>query len=123
MQSITSALLSAELQCEERILAPWNIRIDVYLVLWFGQMRETFATDWAQIHLWPGGQMHGPELAGAGRFGGANEFVGCAAKEVATRFILQRPSSGAILADTYLEAAASIAFIALAEYIAERVDR
>lgn len=67
--------------------------------------------------------MNGPELAGAGSFCGADEFVGCTAKEVTARFVLQGPTSGAILADAYLETTASIAFIALAEYIAERVDR
>lgn len=66
--------------------------------------------------------MDSPEFAETGCFGGADEFVGSAAKEVSTGLVAQRPSSGTVLGDANLEAGARISFICLAEHVSERVD-
>lgn len=86
-------------------------------------MRESFASDRTQIHLGPGRQVNRPKLASAGRLGRADEFVGCAAQEIATRLILQCPTTAAILADADLKATARIALLALTQHITKLIDR
>lgn len=66
--------------------------------------------------------MDGPEFAETGCFGGADEFVGSAAEEVAAGLVAQRPPSGTVIGDANLEAGARISFLCLAEHVSERVD-
>lgn len=121
MQRIPTALVRTELERKQRILAPRNVRIHMYLVLQLGQMREALATHRAQVHLRPGGQMHRPELIRTGHLGVADELIGRAAQIVVAMLVAQRPTAGRVLGDADLEAAAGVALLGLAQHVAERV--
>lgn len=123
VQGIASALLGTELEGEKRILAPRNVGIHMDLILRLREMRESLASNGTQINLRPGGQVDRPELTGAGRLGRTDQLVGRAAKEVAARLVLQRPTAAAVLADADLEAAARVPFVALAQHVAKLIDR
>lgn len=67
--------------------------------------------------------MHAPKFPLAGSLGRAGQLFGGASEEVATLFVLQRPSARVVVGDTDLEAAAGVTILRLAQHIAKRVHR
>lgn len=55
VQRVLAALVRAELEREERVLAPGHVGVHVDLVQALRQVREALAPDRAQVHLRTGG--------------------------------------------------------------------
>lgn len=85
-------------------------------------MGEPLATNRAQIHLRPSGQVHRPELIWRRHFGGTHQLVGSSTQEVAARLVPKRPTAGRVLGNTYLETGSSFALLGLAQHIAKGID-
>jgi hypothetical protein len=123
VDGVLPGLVVSELESEESVLAPRDIRVHVNLVEIFRKMSESLPAHRPQVHLRPGGEMYVPKLSIPGDLGGASQLVRRRAQEVAPDDVPERPSAATVLGHADLEFATGFFFFALARHVSERVDR